>query len=191
MNSLEKERAIQIQEDRTFRIDDIPLITRVFHEVGLTEDTDWDYFSGTTMELPDWFDFTLTPNSNEYKEQQLNLWREISGVDRQYSPKMDEKAEAGFNDLHTIPGWFSRRSNDGVANAANHISAIASILRNSGVKPGDQILEYGAGSGEISLIFSRLGVQVDTVDISPEFCSHVQHISDFYQTNLVIPPQVN
>ena len=184
MNSSEKFRAIEIQKKRVFTIDDIPLITRVFQKFGLTKGTDWDYFSGTTLDLPEWFDLTLIPNSTKYKKQQINLWKLISGRDREYCPQLDENAEKGFSDPNTIPGWFSLRSVDAITNAANHFNAIASILRHSGVSPGDRILEYGAGSGEIAINFSRLGVQVDTVDISPEFCSHIQSISDFYQTNL-------
>jgi SAM-dependent methyltransferase len=45
-------------------------------------------------------------------------------------------------------------------------------------------LEYGAGFAQTALALARLGVNVDTVDISQTFCNYVKEQADFFQVNL-------
>jgi SAM-dependent methyltransferase len=58
------------------------------------------------------------------------------------------------------------------------------IVKHCGLKPGDSALEYGAGFGQIALTLARLGVVVDTVDISSLFCGYVREQAAFFQVPL-------
>jgi SAM-dependent methyltransferase len=58
------------------------------------------------------------------------------------------------------------------------------LLKHSGLQPGDWALEYGAGFGQTALTLARLGVQVDTVDISATFCRHVSDQAEHFNVPL-------
>jgi SAM-dependent methyltransferase len=45
-------------------------------------------------------------------------------------------------------------------------------------------LEYGAGFAHTALAFARMGVNVDTVDISSTFCGYVKEQADFFNVSL-------
>jgi SAM-dependent methyltransferase len=94
--------------------------------------------------------------------------------------------EAPLNDVDPVrrPGYFVRRDPEAVRNASQHLIAIGMILRNSGLQVGDSALEYGAGFAQASLELARLGVIVDTVDISKTFCGYVQAQADFFNVPL-------
>jgi 2-polyprenyl-3-methyl-5-hydroxy-6-metoxy-1,4-benzoquinol methylase len=185
MNNTEIKRAEQIKEARTFNVIDIPLLTRVFQETYYAPNTSWDYFAGTSLNLPDWFEYHHHPDSREFINQQLKLWQTISGYDREYSPIVDEK-EVDIPNVDPVrfPGYYKNRGPSALEQASNHIIATGIILKHSGVKPGSWVLEYGAGFGQTALAFSRLGVNVDTVDISKTFCGFVKENADFFQTGL-------
>ncbi len=54
------------------------------------------------------------------------------------------------------------------------------IAQHCDLKAGDWALEYGAGFGQTALALARLGVNVDTVDISATFCGYVQARQSFF-----------
>jgi cyclopropane fatty-acyl-phospholipid synthase-like methyltransferase len=58
------------------------------------------------------------------------------------------------------------------------------IVKHSGLKPGDTALEYGPGFGQTVLAHARLGVAVETVDISTAFCGYVTEQAAFSQVPL-------
>jgi len=135
--------------------------------------------------LPDWFRRDLDPYGPEYAEQQKRLWRLIAGVDRDYEPDLDEKeVPLGQFDPVRFPGYYLRRDAEAVASASDHVIASGMILKHAGVKPGGWALEYGAGFGQTALALARLGVNVDTVDISRAFCEYVQQQADHFQVPL-------
>jgi SAM-dependent methyltransferase len=68
--------------------------------------------------------------------------------------------------------------------ASDHVVGTGMILKGSGLKPGDSALEYGAGFGATALTLARLGVTVDTVDISGAFCRYVEEQARFFQVPL-------
>jgi cyclopropane fatty-acyl-phospholipid synthase-like methyltransferase len=82
------------------------------------------------------------------------------------------------------PGYFVRRDPEAVVSASDHIIATGMILRHSGLKAGDWALEYGAGFGQTALSLARLGVNVDTVDISTTFCEFVRQQAEFFNVPL-------
>jgi SAM-dependent methyltransferase len=177
--------ADRIRETRQFRLTDIDLLVRTIEPFDILNDTPWDDFREAHCVLPDWFRQGLDPRSSEYAAQQLRLWSALSGVERAYAPEIDEQ-EAPHPDVDAIrrPGYFMRRDSETVAMASDHVLATGMVLKHSGLKPGDWALEYGAGFGPIALTLARLGVRVDTVDISATFCRYVKQQAEFFQVPL-------
>jgi len=57
-------------------------------------------------------------------------------------------------------------------------------MKHCGLKAGCRALEYGPGFGQIALTLARLGVNVDTVDISSTFCGFVKEQAEFFKVRL-------
>ena len=123
--------------------------------------------------------------SPEYVTQQHALWREITNIDREYQPDIDEVTPGGPSDSVKFPGWHYVDKNSGaIVDEANHIIAAGVIMKLSGIQTGQRVLEYGAGWGKTSVLMARLGAIVDTVDISDYFCNAIQQQADFYNIPL-------
>ncbi len=168
-----------------FDADQVEDIRRIYYEQGTGPGGPWDPFRHAHMRLPSWFTQGLDPYSDAYKAQQHRLWSLITGVDRPYDVEADEKdVWTGNVDAVRFPGFYSRRDELAVSTAADHVLATGMLLQQSGLKPGDWALEYGAGFGQSALALARLGVNVDTVDVSPRFCSFVQAQADYFAVPL-------
>ena len=176
---------IRIQKSGRFRLEDIRLITQTHILVGDTPDTAWDHFRGKHLILPDWFQYDLDPMSDAYFDQQMRLWKVLSNVDRGYVADIDE-AEAPIDDVDAVrrPGFYIWRSDGAVPAASDHVLATGMLMKHSGLKPGMWALEYGAGFAQAALAFARMGVNVDTVDISSKFCGYVKEQAEFFRVNL-------
>lgn len=177
--------AERIKATGQYNVDDVALLANTHERYDFAPGTPWDDFRGSTLALPDWFRHDLDPMSMEFAEQQHKLWRLLAGVERIYEPVVDEK-EAALAEVDAIrfPGHFVRRDPQAVEYMAEHFLGTAMVLRHSGIAPGQWALEYGAGFAQTALQLARLGVNVDTVDISAEFCKHVQTQSEFYRVPL-------
>ena len=171
----------RIRATRRFTPDDIELLRSTFTRFDFAPGTPWDDLRDSFLELPEWFRFDLDPMSSEYAAQQLRLWRTVAGVDGDYDPWVHEK-EAPLGDIDPIrfPSHFVRRDARAVESMSDHFLATGMIMKHSGVKPGQWALEYGAGFGQTALQLARLGVNVDTVDISTAFCENVKVQAAFY-----------
>jgi SAM-dependent methyltransferase len=168
-----------------FGVDDIDLLVSTMTDHDIVRCTPWDNFRAAHCVLPNWFRAGLDPFSDEYAAQQQNLWCLLTGVDRAYMPEIDER-EAPLANVDAVrrPGYFIRCDSMAVELASDHVIATGMILKHCGLKPGDSALEYGAGFGQTALALARLGVVVDTVDISKAFCSYVKEQADFFQVPL-------
>lgn len=134
------------------------------------------------MVLPDWFEHGLDPWSAAYAAQQHRLWALVVGVDRAYSVESDEQ-DTGWDNADPIrlPGYYQRRDAQAIDSASDHVLATGMVLKHCKLKAGDRALEYGAGFGQTALALARLGVNVDTVDISPRFCDFVRQQAEHFQ----------
>lgn len=172
----------RIRRTGRFGIDDIPLVhDTYFSGVGPAPGGPWDAFREAHLELPEWFRPGLDPFSPEYVAQQHRLWRLVAGVDREYEVETDEQeADWGEVDAVRFPGYFKRRDPGAVVAASDHVLATGMMLKHCGLKPGDWALEYGAGFAQTALALARLGVNVDTVDVSERFCGWVRDQAEFF-----------
>lgn len=177
--------AERIRTTGKFTVDDIDLIVRTISQYDVVQGSPWDDLRAANLVLPNWFQHGLDPNSDEYAQQQHALWRLLSGRERPYAAEIDEKeAPLGNVDAVRYPGYYIRRDQDTVRMAADQIIATGMILKHSGLKPEDRALEYGAGFGQTALALARLGISVDTVDISRTFCEFVKSQAEFFQVPL-------
>jgi 2-polyprenyl-3-methyl-5-hydroxy-6-metoxy-1,4-benzoquinol methylase len=177
--------AERIRMTGLFTLDDVDLVTRTRMQHGMVQGTPWDDFRAANMVLPDWFDATLDPYSQEYNAQQLRLWAVLSRREHSYRPEVDEQ-QPPHEEVDAIrrPACYRHRDNDAIPVAGDHTIATGMILKHSGLKPGQRALEYGAGWAQAALALARMGVEVDTVDISSMFCDFVRRQAEFFQVPL-------
>jgi SAM-dependent methyltransferase len=169
-----------------FRAEDIAWICETYFTQGVGPGTPWQRaLRDAHMRLPDWFRQGLDPYGEAYSEQQRRLWQLVAGVDRAYEAEVDER-EHHWGDVDPVrsPGYFLRRDPLAVEAASDHVLATGMMLKHCGLAPGDWALEYGAGFGQTALALARLGVNVDTVDISATFCDFVRRQAEFFQVPL-------
>lgn len=176
---------IRIEKSGRFKLDDIALIAETYISADNGTSTAWDHFRNKHLILPDWFETDLDPMSDAYFWQQMRLWKVLAGVDRQYVPGVDETEEQ-VADVDAIrrPGFYMWRHEGAVRAASDHVLATGMLMKHSGLKAGMWALEYGAGFAQTALAFARMGVNVDTVDISSTFCDRVKEQAGFFQVNL-------
>lgn len=136
---------------------------------------------GRSLILPDWFDVSLHPLSSEYYGQMLRLWEAITAREA-YDPVLNEDTpEIAQLDAIYKPAFYA--SGDSQF-AGAQMMAMGHIIMRSGIRPGDRVLEYGAGFGQTALALARLGARVDTVDVNPHFCKAVATAAERYSVDL-------
>jgi SAM-dependent methyltransferase len=178
-------KPVHLVHGEVFQPEDIAELHRVFLQSGMIQGSDWDRHRHSHMPLPSWFVKGLDPWGEDYRAQQVRLWQLITGVDRDYSPETDEQeAQPAEMDVLRQPGFYARRDALAISSASDHILATGMLLKHCNLQAGDLALEYGAGFAQTALALARLGVQVDTVDISANFCRWVQEQADFFQVPL-------
>jgi SAM-dependent methyltransferase len=168
-----------------FTLDDVDLVTQTRMRHGMVSGTPWDDFRTANMVLPDWFNTELDPYSPEYSTQQLKLWSVLSRRAHSYDPELDEQP-APHEEIDAVrrPSCYRLRDKDAVSVAGDHTIATGMILKHSGLRPSQRALEYGAGWGQTALALARMGVEVDTVDISRMFCNFVRTQAEFFRVPL-------
>lgn len=168
-----------------FGPEDIDRLRDLFYATQAGQGETWKPYRDAHLVLPSWFQQGLDPWGDNYRQQQLRLWQLLAGVTRPYDPAEDEtEAPWGDGDVVRSPSYYVRRDPGAVAHASDHWLATGMVLKHSGLTQGDRALEYGAGFGQTALALARLGVQVDTVDISPTFCAAIQRQADFFAVPL-------
>ncbi len=169
----------------TFGLEEVDAITELFCTVGTARGGPWDRLRDAHLPLPAWFRTGLDPWSDEYRAQQERLWQQITGVERPYAPDDDEtEVYAPGLDAIRQPAYYMRRDVEAISSASDHVLATGMLLKHCGLVAGDTALEYGAGFAQTALALARLGVRVDTVDISPAFCGWVREQAEFFRVPL-------
>lgn len=168
-----------------FDADEIDELLSVYSETGAAPGSAWERYRHAHMRFPTWFEPDLDPWGEAYACQQHRLWRLIAGTERVYDPQVDEK-EFGWCDVDPVrrPGFYMQRNPQAITSAADHVLATGMLLKHCELRAGDWALEYGAGFGQSALALARLGVNVDTVDVSEVFCDYVRRQADFFEVPL-------
>ncbi len=106
------------------------------------------------------------PDSDDFLNWQLKLWREISGR-TSYHPQIDELDKNMVVEA-VIERPFPFSTND-PETIGNYLSAIGLIIKALALKPGDKVIEFGIGWGHTTLNLARCGYQVTAMDIEGKF----------------------
>jgi SAM-dependent methyltransferase len=105
------------------------------------------------------------PDSAEYREAQMAMYRKISGV-VDYVPRVHEIVPMDIEARVRQPAPFHEGS---TAAVGQHLIAYGFMLRLLDLRPGARVIEYGPGNGNIALLLATAGVHVTAIDIGPDY----------------------
>ena len=112
----------------------------------------------------------LDPFSDEYRERVMKIYHQISERDI-YSAAEHELSPYLADVPDTRPNYYSA----GTTRFAGQIlMAMGGILEVLDLKPGEKLLEYGAGEGGIALEAAKCGVDVTVIDIEPKYLGLIE-----------------
>jgi 2-polyprenyl-3-methyl-5-hydroxy-6-metoxy-1,4-benzoquinol methylase len=104
------------------------------------------------------------PHSADYRAAQLELYRQISG--RPSYAVENEHSQANLAAALQRPFPFSTGSS---TVAGDYFIAIGFLLKVLKLAPGARVLELGAGWGQTTEMFLKLGCDVTAVEVDPVF----------------------
>jgi 2-polyprenyl-3-methyl-5-hydroxy-6-metoxy-1,4-benzoquinol methylase len=107
-------------------------------------------------------DTTLDPYSDKYYAQQVALYEEISG--RKLNQWDGELHPVDIDSLLTAPNPLGIRN---VSQAAEHVSALSTMVSLCALCEDAQVLDMGAGHGLSSELYAFMGCNVHAIDIDP------------------------
>ncbi|BAK66791.1 hypothetical protein SLG_21160 [Sphingobium sp. SYK-6] len=141
------------------------------------------------LRLPHWLDLSMDPYGPDYRNEILKLWQAVfdrgSGSAGAHYDIGEHEQDAAYNECPIrFPGYFARRDPGAVQHAGYELAMLGDIFLHSGLSSGKHALEYGSGPGNVAINLSRMGVSVDTVDISTTYCEHIARNAEFYGTAL-------
>lgn len=119
-------------------------------------------FVPLTLDYDSNVDQDLSPYSQEYYDQQLGLYKEISG--RELNQQDGELHPIDLSSLISAANPIGLTS---VENAAEHVRSLSTMLSLSSLSGSPRVLDMGAGHGLSSEIFAFSGCKVHAVDIDP------------------------
>lgn len=106
------------------------------------------------------------PDTLEYRDWQLDLWKQVSGRAR-YTPQIDE-ADNNIGLTQGISNPFPFSTGDATT-IGNYLSAVGLIVRSLALRRGDNVIEFGVGWGHTTMTLARCGYDVTAVDIESGF----------------------
>ncbi|WP_315754934.1 MULTISPECIES: class I SAM-dependent methyltransferase [unclassified Bradyrhizobium] len=107
-------------------------------------------------------DDTLSPFSDEYFEQQVALYREVSG--RDLDQASGELHPVEIEQLLDAPNPIGIEN---PAHIAEHVRAVSAMLSIAELGPGARVLDLGAGHGLSSETLAFTSCVVESIDIDP------------------------
>lgn len=129
-----------------------------------TEGERIDFLCNHYLDPANGFDQPADPFSDDYRKWAHELWSRLSGRREQYDPAAHELS--GYQnevDMRSPPPYNIESGHL----LGDTLICWGFLLRTLDLKPGQSVLEYGPGSGQILLQFARMGVRAAGVDIDP------------------------
>lgn len=113
----------------------------------------------------------LDPFSIEYAQEAKRLYADLAAVET-YDPWVNERTP--YVDVsRAVPSPTPYQYGDSVT-VADFMLSWGWILRNLDVRAGANVLEYGAGEGQLSIQLARMGCNVAIVDIDERYLDAVR-----------------
>lgn len=109
-------------------------------------------------------DQALDPFSETYAEQQIALYREISG--REVDQKNNEMCAFHFDSHVAASNPYGLRD---VSHMARHTATLSNAFIQAKLRPNPNVLDMGSGWGLSTELLCFLGARVTAVDINPQF----------------------
>jgi len=122
------------------------------------------------------------PFSPAYAAGQWNLYRQVSGRPG-YIAEQNEQSSFDFDALVQRPFPYSTLSCETVG---NHLVMQGMVIEHLGLHPHSEVLEFGPGSGGLTLQLAMMGHQVTAVEISPHFTELIRRRAQ--QLGLAVTP---
>jgi SAM-dependent methyltransferase len=106
------------------------------------------------------------PFSDGYRNDVLSLYQQISGRPC-YEAEHDEKTNALDDyDVAQLPIPYRFRDS---ALLGEFLCCYGWVVKQLDVRPGDRVLEYGPGEGQLLIHLARMGCEAYAVDVEPRF----------------------
>jgi SAM-dependent methyltransferase len=105
------------------------------------------------------------PFGPAYREFVVDVWKQIS-LRPAYQPEIHEKCPMDIAAKADQPSVYVTSTS---ASLGNSLAGTGAILKALELSPGQRLLEYGAGEGQIALHLARMGVDVSVIDIEPSY----------------------
>lgn len=107
----------------------------------------------------------MDPFSVDYREKVLEVYEAVANR-KDYAPAQNELSPYLSQISDLTPGHYLAGSTTFVGEV---LTAMGQVLKHLDAKPGQRILEYGAGEGGIALEAAKAGCDVTVVDIEPKY----------------------
>lgn len=144
---------------------DLDMFVRKTDEIGpIGSQAVAAYWSTVTYQPSTTVDETLDPYSDAYTDQQVALYREVSGR----SVNQEENELTAF-DIEEHVSAANPYAHPAPPDVALHMSRIARAIQRSGLATGDHVLDLGCGWGASCEMLAFSGLRVTGVDINPAF----------------------
>lgn len=127
------------------------------------------YWAGVAYQRSTRVNESLDPYSSEYVEQQLALYRELSG--RNLDQTTNELTEFTLRDHVVAANPYAHQA---PVMIGIHLARLSHALMHSKLQIGDHLLDMGCGWGLSSEIFAYSGLRVTALDINPRFVELVE-----------------
>lgn len=138
-----------------------------------------DYWRGFSYRPVTAVDTTLDPFGQAYFDQQIALYREISG--RGLDQTVNEHTVFD-REAHLMARNPYNHGEPGVL--ANQLLQLTMAMRLANPRRGARMVDMGCGWGLSSELGAYLGLEVEAVDINPDFVELVRSRSERYQYNI-------
>lgn len=125
-------------------------------------------------------DQSLDPFSNSYFEQQITLYKELSG--REIDPAVNELT--AFDVDHHVEAANPYGSQE-PSSFVVHYLRLGNAIRSANLPPHPRILDMGAGWGLSSEFLATLGCRVTAVDINPAFVQLINRRQIRHHLNII------
>ena len=148
-----------------FRSDDLDQFVRECDDKSLlATPVGRKHLSGFRLSFKTRVDQSLDPFSADYFQQQLELYREISGRELD-----QETGELTPIDVDAHAAGSNPYNQPNIGYIARHVRAIQGSLMAANLPPSAEILDMGCGWGLSSEAMAFAGARVTAVDINPQF----------------------
>lgn len=148
-------------------------VLNFLNELKVDSPGEWGRIMNITFfSPPDMPGLKADPLSDQYRNSQLEFWKEISGIQR-YEPKITEKDNCFNLSNEKLFMLYPFSTGDSIC-AGSYLVGIGILLRAIQLPPGSTIVEYGVGWGHTSLLLAQMGYRVIAVDVENKFLDILQ-----------------